>query len=146
MKETSVLVGPLVTGCVMAGVLTILFLAQERFKARRERARYANLIAAELNRINDIIKPPPWTRFDIRTNHPVGALPKNTYDGLVSSAMISIFDANLQRQIHAFYENATAKQYGYLRTNVKLLLNDVYAFRAWNERRRNFFRWWRDGA
>lgn len=44
----------------MSGVLTVLFLAQERYKTRRERVRYARLIGVELNRINDIVRPLPW--------------------------------------------------------------------------------------
>ncbi len=146
MKETFVLMGPVVTGAVMSGVLTILFLAQERYKARKERVRYAGLIVVELNRISDIVRPLPWTRYDGRTNHLVGSLPRNAYDGLVASAMISVFDDNLQRQLHTFYDSMASRRYGYLRSNVVLLLDDVHGFRRRNERWRNFLAWWREGA
>lgn len=140
MNEASVLIGPLVTGCVMSAVLMSLFFVQEHHKERRERIRYARLISVELNRVRDIVKPLPWGRFDVRTDHLVGSLPRNTYDGLVASSMISVFNEELQHQLHTFYENMEARQHAYLRNKVEVLLADVYSFRNWNERRRYFFR------
>ena len=146
MKETSVLLGPVITGAVMSGVLSILFIAQERYKARKERVRYARLIVVELNRISDIVRPLPWARYDSQTNHLAGQLPRNAYDGLAASAMISVFDTNLQRQLHTSYDNMASRRYAYLRSNVMLLLADMHGFRSRNARRLIFFLWRREGA
>ena len=74
-----------------------------------------------LNRIYDILKPISWTRQATHTNHLVGSLPRNTCDGLVMSAAISVFNSNLQRQLHTVYENMAMKRYGHLRNNIKHL-------------------------
>lgn len=96
-----------------------------------------------MNRIRDIVKPLPWTRFNAQTNYLTGSLPRNAYDGLVSSATVSVFDIALQHQLHVFYENVADRQYDHLRSSIAFLLDDVYRFRRRNEQSRNFFLWWR---
>lgn len=139
--EASILVGPLITGGVMSGVLTILFLDQEHYKARKKRVRYARLIDTELNRIYDILKPPSWARQATHTNHLVGPLPRNTYDGPVMSATISVPDSDLQFQLHTFYESVAMKRYDYLQNNIKHLRDDIHKFEGWNKQRRTFLLW-----
>ena len=146
MIELPVLPAPIWTGIIMSVVLSMLFVSQERYKARKKRAQYAKLIAVELNHIYDIVRPLPWTRPDLQTNHLVGKISKHTYDGLVASSMISVFNVRLQRQLHTFYENLAARRYDYLRSSVVPLLKDVYGFEKPNEQRRHFFQWWSDGT
>lgn len=131
---------PLISGAVIALVLWSLFLAQERVKLRRKRVQYANLIFVELNNIRDIVKPLPWSRSAIRTDYFVDGIPKNVYDGLVASAMISIFSIDLQRQLHEFYKNVAAKRPGHLRSSIDDLLEDIHRFNRLNARLRDFFK------
>ena len=140
--DISILTGPLITGVVMSGVLTILFSYQERYKARKERVRYARLIDTELSRIYNILKPPSWARQATYTNHLIGPLPRNTYDGLVMSAAISVLDSDLQFQLHTFYEGVAMKRYDYLQNSIKQLRDDVHKFEMWNKQRRTFLLWW----
>lgn len=113
--DTHILLIPILSGIIMSVVLLGLFVFQERYKARKERVRYARLIITELSNIHEITSPLTWKRFEIRTNHLVGEIPRNTYDGLVASAMISVFDTNLQIQLHAFYEKVNGRQHDYSR-------------------------------
>ena len=93
----------------------------------------------ELNQIHKIIRPESWARFIVRTDHLVGDIPKSVYDGLVSSSMISIFDADLQRQLHTFYKSVAARRSDQLRSTVSNLLDDVHRFKRRNKQLRYFF-------
>lgn len=113
----------------MSVVLTCLFLFQERYKARKKRVMYADLIMVELNLILDFLHPLSWNRPILRTNNPIGTIPRSMYDGLVSSSMISVFGTDLQRQLHAFYRGMDNRSHDSMRSEIMPLLEDVVKFR-----------------
>lgn len=122
----------------MSAVLGILFLAQERYKTRRKRIQYATLIDNELVRIQTYVNPTVWRKSSRKADGMIGTLPKNTYDGLVASGMLSVFDSRLQLRLHEFYEDVDQKRYDRVRGQVTLLREEIHRFRALNKRHQ----WW----
>lgn len=110
-----------------------LFTYQEKYKLKKQRVLYAQIINVELNDIKGIVEPLTWSRFIISTDHLVGNIPRNTYDGLVSSAKIAIFDERLQRQLHTFYKNVASKQYDHIQNTISVLIEEINEFRRLND-------------
>lgn len=118
-------VPPLISGAVMAGVLSGLYLWQERRKMGKQRSGYATVLAVELADIIDIIEPFSKRGIGTLTKHPVGTLPSQAYDGLMSSSSIAVFDSKLQRQLRGFYSAVYSKDYVNLRQQAGTLLAEV---------------------
>lgn len=138
MNESGILPGPVWTGIIMSVVLVLLFLFQERYKVRKKRVMYADLIMVELKHILNFLQPPSWGRPILRTNHPIGTIPRSMYDGLVSSSMISVLSTDLQRQLYTFYRGIDSRQYASLQSEIIPLLEDVNKFKEQNRRRRKW--------
>ena len=117
----------------MSIILWYVFIHQEKYKLKKERVVCAQAISTELNEIKDVVEPLTWSRHIVSTDHLVGDVPRNTYDGIMSSAKIVMFSEELQRQLHTFYRNVTSKQYDEIRNTISILIKEINEFRQSNE-------------
>lgn len=114
------------SGLVMAVVLLKLFHVQERHKLRSRRSAHAGSILLELNRIREKF----WPELGARSLEQSGGvlvsdLPRSTYDGLVSSAAISTFSNDVQRQLAEFYDLLRMENIESMRQQIPTLIYDV---------------------
>lgn len=115
----------LISGSVMTGVLIGLYLWQERRKMGKRRSGYATMLAVEVANISGFVDPFTKRGIGLSTKYPVGTLPSQAYDGLMSSSNIAVFDYKLQRQLRSFYSAVHGRDYVKLRQQARMLLAEV---------------------
>ncbi len=133
MSDLEWLAGYSIHGVVTGLVLMSVYFVQSYLRTREERVRYAGMLLVELRRIY-VATSPFTTRGSKR--YWSGPLPKNVYDGLVSSTELSKFDSTLQISLHDFYRDVALGKLGDLGDVVYQLYHDVRNFQRRNEWRR----------
>lgn len=84
---------------VAAGSLTVYFL-HRRARNQLRKYRYAGAILGELNDIHDTLNSIIKHEYQSGEER---VLPRNVYDGFVTSTNIVYFDDAIQEQLHAIY-------------------------------------------
>lgn len=116
----------LANGAVMAGVLWLLFIKQERRKERRRRTRHARSMLNELDAVWDALFQDDGERpLGMPDADTIEYLPRATYDGLVSSTEISLFTLNLQTGLRRFYNDLGDYRLREARQSIFDLMEDV---------------------
>ena len=88
-------------GAIAGGL--VIYLGDRRISNKVRKVRYARMLLAELKILRKKTALYNDTDMDSIDNS-TELLPRNAYDGLVSSSNIAYLDHPLQMQIHQFYE------------------------------------------
>lgn len=125
----------------MAGVLSVLFYVQEKYKIAHKRRRYTDSIFQELDNMREMIWPENAIRLRTKAdNSIIRELPHSVYDGLVSSATISALSVRLQRQLDNFYRSLHKGSIDNVADGIGNLIDNVLEE---NQATKHWWKFWR---
>ena len=122
-----------VEGAVAGLVAIVVYIITKHDESKNFKYNLARMLSVELESINILMAGSRMNRAVARATYDVLDMPRETYDGLVSSGNIAHFDRKLQTVFQKFYAWERQRQYDRMESEIVHILDATKRFQDKNK-------------